>query len=154
MKSNQVTTANKVAWTRCSERKPFSERRTPGDNGKKSWERGLSSSEDGGIMPGSTKFARNRGTQCNGVSASLFPSDSTWLLPELGAGRITHVEVPLKCAFAVHASKHARPRTRCALLARPSSSGVSTCTSGTCGRSRTSLQLDCRSIPRTLCPRR
>ena len=81
---------------------------------------------------------------------ALRPSDPTWLLPELGTGRITHVEVLLRCAFAVHASKLARPRNWYWYC----SSGFSTCTPGTSGRSRTSLSHDCRSTPHTPCSER
>ena len=79
---------------------------------------------------------------------ALRPSDSTWLLPELGTGRITHVELPLRRAFAVRASKLARPRN----WYWDCSSGFSMCTPGTSGRSRTSCTHDCCSAPYTPCP--
>ena len=118
------------------------------------WELGVSSTENDGRLPRLYQIRKRKTRDLNAVALvpALTPSDPAWLLPELGAGRITHVEVPLKCAFAVHASKHARPRTLYALLVRPSSIGVSMCNSGKCGRSRTSLQLDCRRNARTPCP--
>ena len=151
MKSNQVTTVNKVVMDEVFRYREnlFQRDAHQGDNGKK-------------VVGARRVFLRRRWEnarlnqirkEIEGLSAvasmpALRPSDSTWLLPELGTGRITHVELPLRRAFAVHASKLARPRN----WYWDCSSGFSMCTPGTSGRSRTSCTHNCCSAPYTPCP--